>query len=132
MEFPVITFAPNGYMLSFRTEKSLTITGVDGCRFYKDNMIVDSDGSGYLVRSAEREGWGTPFWGYSLTWKRAIRVKLTFERGGFPVSLAELKERACLAVKRQRYYTSHIADVDGTQARINDATSYREIIEMFF
>jgi len=121
-------------MLAFEDEQRLTVCGLDSLQagHWKHVLIVDSSGIGYVTRDAEQCGWGTPFWGFSLLRKRAVRIRFVFDREGFSVPLEELKLRVCEAVRKQRYFTSFIADVEGTVAWANGATSHREIIERFY
>jgi hypothetical protein len=95
-------------------------------------LLIDSEGESYeVMRAVQLHGEG-PFWGFSLTYSRRVRLELQLQSRG-KLNLAEVKQTVCEAMSRDPHMWEAVlyeAGLPGWQRKIQEAKSIHEIAEL--
>jgi len=128
LTFPVFCFW--GDLIRVRKDwNTLTTTTKAGLEngFFRDLLIVDSEGQAvHIIDAHKLHGVGL-FWGYNIFLNQRIKVKLELSGSLFPISLNDVKEKVQSSFKRRHGWSTR-GDFDELKTTIANASSISEII----
>ena len=130
IKFPVICFWQDLIRIRFDKASLITTTkaGIKNGMF-TDLFIVDSDYSGFVVKSAKKLHGVGFLWGFNIFLNQNIRVELTFEGKPRKVALDEIKGRIFQSFQKWHGWATR-GDFDELQEKVRNAQSISEIIQL--
>lgn len=96
---------------------------------FDDLLIIDSQGSGYRVRGADKLHGVGPFWGYNIFLNQRLRVQLNFTEGPISFSLDDVKGLVERSFRHWNGWASR-GDLKDLRNRVSSATSFKELSEL--
>lgn len=117
-----------------QTKKELELASLHLLNTFNDSIVIDSEQNMFSIKKANKVGWGTPFFGYSLLTKGRL-VKINFDiESTQQLSIQEIKQLLISKVtgKPTGNFTKTIfGSVDKLVKKINEKEKIKDLIELF-
>lgn len=128
MEFPILGLREddaNVYVFS----SHIGIISKGGHTFYKKLRIVDSRGNAFLLSHSVLKGKAPIKYSFRY-FQQMYEMDLTFEKED-KVTLDELKQRIFAHISKYKQKWVTLGTVELVQEKMNECTSYKQLIELF-
>lgn len=128
-KYPLLFLKENEGHLSSMDKDRFGLVSVGGGGFYKNLLIIDSDGQSIKITKINRIK-NAPFKYWIIYFQRMLEVEYEYEIGKV-YSLDEAKEVAMAYVERKKKFWLALDTIDGIRERVNNAKSYTELYCIF-